>query len=95
MKTLPNKASDLLELAMKDIKKIEKNPVYILDMGSWHQPEFQNFDFDCAVCLAGCVMANTLEIEAELSREPEDFKDDIRLKLYAIDELRGGEMLRL
>ena len=93
MKTLPNKASDLLELAMKDMKMIEKNPLYIIDMGSWHSPEFQSFEFDCAVCLAGCVMANTLKVNPELPREPEDFNNDIKHKLYAIDDLRQGHVI--
>ena len=55
---LPEKMSDLLELAISDLKKCENDPKYEIGMRYWHT--FTNPV--CLVCLAGSVLAKTLEV---------------------------------
>ena len=54
---LPEKASDLLELAVRDAMAVAKMKGYKLDMGTWHSPNGV-----CRVCMAGAVMARTLRV---------------------------------
>ena len=56
--TLPDKLSDLLELALDDLETTEKDPRYMIDMGEWHTPT----NGKCMVCLAGAVMAQTIGV---------------------------------
>lgn len=49
---LPNKPSELIRVAIADLKKAEKSRLYKIDMGTWHEPNGK-----CAVCFAGSVMA--------------------------------------
>ncbi len=54
---LPNKPSKLINLALNDLERVEKDDRYIVDMEDWHVPEENG---QCFVCLAGAVMAKTL-----------------------------------
>lgn len=60
MTTLPDKLSDLLELALGDLEKVEAMPeVYEVDMSDWHLPQRDEFGGRCGrctVCLAGAVI---------------------------------------
>ena len=56
---LPNKLSDLLEVAVKDARLLARTPGYRLRMSRWYD---RDSDGVCNVCLAGAVMANTCEI---------------------------------
>jgi len=85
MKTLPSLPSDLLELALEDLKKAEKNPNYKIDMGDWHTPDGDA----CSVCMAGAVIGFTLDAGFE-DMNPYDFPKDIQDKLLAINALRKG-----
>ena len=87
MTKLPDKPSKLLKLALNDLKKVEKDDNYRVDMDNWHN----SMEGICYVCLAGAVMAKTLKIDKEVNFHPdleEDF--DIYKKLYALDSLRMG-----
>jgi hypothetical protein len=58
MKTIPappEKLSDLIELALGDLEKVEKDERYRVDMEAWHTP----LNGKCRVCLAGSVIAQT------------------------------------
>lgn len=62
----PTKQWAMLQMALADFDIISKNPRYCINMGAWHEPNYlQNDDGDlipvCFVCLAGAVMARTLE----------------------------------
>lgn len=86
MNILPNKLSDLLELAVRDSLKCEAEPArYRLDMGSWHSP---GRDGICHVCLAGAVLAQTLGVAADEWVNWTDVKG--QAKLQAINEMRVG-----
>lgn len=58
---LPDKLSDLLELAVRDVTKCEAEPKrFRLDMGNWHKPDAGRGV--CVVCMAGSIMAQTLGV---------------------------------
>lgn len=56
---LPDKLSDLLELALADLEKAEADPQCVIDMDIWREEYGDGF---CAVCLAGCVMRYSLNV---------------------------------
>lgn len=59
---LPLVLSELLELAMRDYRALKDNDHYTIEMEEkWF---YTDVDAEhCFVCLAGCVMANTLQIK--------------------------------
>ena len=102
-KKLPDKLSDLLELAVKDAKRAERSKKYVLDMYKFHAPKgepLQGCDCEdcrdarekpnrCRVCMAGAVIA------FELGGPPDQFAlrrgfPDLEGKLLAIDSMRRG-----
>lgn len=86
MKTLPNKPSALITLALNDLRKVERNTKkYKVNMNRWHQPNSH-----CSVCLAGSVMAKTLGADRLESIVPEDFPEGTANKLGALNEFRIG-----
>ena len=97
MKTLPSKPSELVKLAIIDLKAIEATPGYLIDMGSWHVGHAPGSSGDkCWVCLAGAVMANSLGVKPSMSVKPWDpiFDSDVTLegKLEALDSFRSGDI---
>lgn len=91
-KVLPDKPSELLILAMQDLEWVEGNKDYIIDMDNWHRPVDWVGGKVCEVCLAGSVMARTLEIPAQARTDPSDFSDGLQNKLLAINGFRTGTM---
>ena len=85
---LPDKLSDLILVAIADLTKAERSPRYRIDMATWHRPNAQ-----CAVCLAGAVMAFTLRIPKEQHILPDHTSTKhSRSKLLALDEIRCGRV---
>jgi hypothetical protein len=77
MSKLPNKASELIRVALADLKKAEASSDYVVSMSIWH--EAPSFGIRaCAVCFAGSVMAMTLEVPKHLnvSFGSEEFTND-------------------
>lgn len=62
---LPDKLSELLEVALTDLKKCERSTKYRVSMLHWHTPVPEGNA--CWVCLAGSVMAK------EFKLSPKDF----------------------
>lgn len=63
--TLPSKASELIRLALRDLRAVESEPdKFIVDMYEWHRPVSLNGDGPCVVCLAGSVLAKSLSVES-------------------------------
>lgn len=56
---LPDKRSSLIRLAVADLEKCERDPRYVIDMGSW----IISVETTCSVCLAGSIMAQTLNMD--------------------------------
>ena len=56
--------SEILTLAINDMKKIAKDKRYKLFMGNWHErldSEYRKKQDACYVCMAGSVLAKTLK----------------------------------
>jgi hypothetical protein len=101
--SLPDKPSELLEVALHDLELVEQNPLYEIDMSKWHSAgqtskRFENgivveTNTPCEVCLAGSVLAMSLEIPRDTYVDPCDLGDQVlHNKLLAIDQLRRGEI---
>jgi hypothetical protein len=84
---LPNKLSDLLELALKDLATVARSKRYVIDMGDWHYPK----DGKCYVCLAGAVLACS---GADPNFELFPNSSGNREKLLALDLLRTGNIFQ-
>lgn len=83
---LPDKPSELIRVALKDLAVVEKDERYVVDMGSWHERRRSR----CAVCFAGAVMAGTLGASHSKSITPGDFDGVTAMKLAALDSIRTG-----
>jgi hypothetical protein len=81
---LPDTLAELWELAMKDLRAIEGNPNYEIDMGTWKS--------GCRVCMAGAVavMENRLDLLPDLDSCPINSREGN--KLFAINSLRQGDI---
>lgn len=88
--TLPDKPSELIRVALADLRKVEAMPsVYRVDMNDWHVP---HPDGVCEVCLAGAVMAQTFGAPPECRTMPRDCGLEVREKLDALDSFRSGDV---
>ena len=86
--TLPDTLSALIRVGLVDLHKCEKDDKYIINMDDWHNPYE---DGTCAVCLAGSVMAKTLNTNVNERMVPVGTQDGvIEAKLYALDNARTG-----
>lgn len=108
MVALPNKPSALIEVALKDLTKVERNKKYVIHMNtSWHEGIGCVYEVDaygtntgkvlkpakkCAVCFAGAVIANTLETKFGENKTPNQFDSETAAKLNALDSFRQGEV---
>ena len=89
MKELPNKLSDLLEVALEDLGKCEKDERYFIDMGDWHEPFHGG---RCSVCMTGAVMAKSLDVRSSIQAYPSSFDVDTMNKLLAINDIVFGSI---
>jgi hypothetical protein len=93
---LPNKPSELIRLALKDLRSIEAKPdLYNINMSEAYHKQLARYHparGKCSVCAAGAVMAETLKIDPEIEVVPDNFDKDTRHKLSAINELRLGDI---
>ena len=88
------KPSELLRLSLSDLELCEQDPDYDIEMGSWHDPN-RCPDYratTCEVCLAGSVMAQTLNFSIDLEGSPEDFIGETADSLFALNLLRMGRV---
>ena len=85
-KQLPDKASDLIDLALDDLEKCEKDPRYKIDMKEWHTLYGQT----CLVCLAGSVMAQTLQVQLDFTFCENRLDKNTEEKLDGLDWFRTG-----
>ncbi len=89
MSNLPTKPSELIRLALDDLKKCEESPDYRIDMSDWHLPTRDGST--CLVCLAGSVMAQSLDADPLDDFTPCHFGANA-CKLEALDEFRSGRV---
>lgn len=99
--TLPKKPSDLLDLAVLDLKAAEKAG-YLIDMGSWHTPVDEWIvsgqpkkvrDKSCTVCFAGSVLACALNLDHTVEADDlTDLPKSVMDKMFALNEFREGSI---
>lgn len=82
---LPNKLSDLIDLALGDLEAVEQDKRYKVDMNNWHRP-----NGECKVCFAGSVIAHSLGARRTREIKPESFEAHTKVRLYALDYIRKG-----
>ncbi len=82
---LPKKPSALIRLALDDLRKVERSKKYVVDMGTYHEPEYDG----CHVCLAGAIMAKTLKTPLTRTTGTGFYTEGNKLR--ALDYLRTGQ----
>lgn len=82
MSKLPDTLHELLEVAIRDLKAVDKSEDYEIDMTVWYHTNDK-----CKVCMAGAVMAKTLNFGPE-SFDLGDIWDEEGEKFMIIDDLR-------
>ena len=87
LKSLPDKPSELIALALHDFEIVEQLDDYIIDMGCWHKfiPKMGK----CKVCFAGAVIASSLHFPKEKVWSELDSTSE-NLKILALDWFRLG-----
>ena len=90
---LPEKPSELILIALKNLRAAEESEKYKIEMKDWHNPAIPEPEeiHKCEVCLAGSVMAFSLEGDINRHYEPKDFPGEER-KLDALDSFRTGSV---
>ena len=95
-KRLPKLPSALLRLAVNDLVKVERSKRYEVAMGDWHTGQCS--DDVCHVCLAGSVLAKSLNIPKDADFGgvgwiylPHGRYTELRLK--ALDSFRQGNIM--
>ncbi|MFT5127451.1 MAG: hypothetical protein ACI8W8_001054 [Rhodothermales bacterium] len=83
MSALPEKLSELLTAAINDLEACESADGYSIDMNVWHQ--WDGGHQTCAVCLAGAVMAQSLEFPQK--RNADFGNSDLGSNMNALDVL--------
>ncbi len=85
---LPNKASDLIDLALHDLELCERNSKYKINMQNWHKLKDDNL---CHVCLAGSVIAQTLKYPMKTVLPCHII--NYELELLTLDRFRIGDVM--
>ncbi len=86
------KLSRALEMALEDLALVDKDPSYTVYMSTWHSPMG---DDQCAVCLAGSVMAKSLDAPKDKRVDFSTYYDTatnnrVTRRLLALNCLRVG-----
>ena len=82
---LPGTLAGLGKAAIADAFALDPE-IYFPKSRQWHNPNTEG----CFVCLAGCVIARTLEAPASRIRFPSYYPVEIENKLVALDAMRCG-----
>jgi len=84
-----NEPWTLIRDAIHDLELQEKQEGVDVDMSGWHVPIINGA---CHQCLARSVMSRHLGIDTDNRADPFDYPDDVRDRLYALDNFRIGEI---
>ncbi len=92
---LPDKPSDLIEVALNDLRRVRKSKKFKIDMYDWFSGQL---DGRCSVCLAGAVMAKTLNLKVSegdtLIPNCNLRVSPVSAKLEALNSFRTGEVIQ-
>ena len=83
---LPDRPSELLQLALNDLRTCEADPRYRIEMAVWHVMRGGT----CYICLAGAVIANSLPEKYQEFVTPSSFDYEVEKKLRALNLFRVG-----
>ena len=100
-RTLPDKPSELIKLAIEDMRSLDRTK-YFPYYNDWHDANTTygtstaDTKTNCRCCLAGAVMAGTLNLAIEATAHPRLYRFcpeqiSTQEKLYAIDRARKHE----
>lgn len=92
--SFPKKLSNALLIALDSLNECEQHPNYEIDMGRWHELDYQAHTNICLVCLAGSLIAKCLQFPFESTIFPAHFKPELCKKLKALDYLRTGKIYK-
>lgn len=82
----------LLAAALRDLRWVEgQENKYNVDMACWHRPNKANKK--CTVCLAGALLARTLNTPANINVVPGKYDDRTADQLYVLEYLRRGRVV--
>ena len=87
--SLPDTMSDLLAAAIKDARTLDPRK-YQPSCYEWHTP---SDDGPCEICLAGSLMAATLETPPDRLVTPLSFSSSATRKLESLNYMRFGEWI--
>lgn len=98
---LPDKLSELIEVALQDLECVEQDSRYTINMAKWHDPKVAyapptddpEQPLACSVCLAGAVIAKRSNIAPTEFVLPALLGPDIKSKLEILDHLRAGQVM--
>jgi hypothetical protein len=97
--------SQVIRMAVEDLTAVEADPKHIVHMPSWHAPLARlkerdlaryrqlvgaKTEAECAVCLAGSVLANRLGADPKRSIWPDTQAAALRRRLVALNDVRLG-----
>lgn len=88
---LPKIPSELIRVALTDLKTCENSLKYKINMDKWHAP---GWGWACSVCFAGAVMAQSLDAKRNTEYRPSDFNKGggDADSLYALNFFRVGNI---
>ena len=94
---LADKASDMLEQALHDLRVCENSLDYKINMQVWHEPDVPSLSSNptvCEVCMAGATMSLQLGLLPYEKGIPNDFDTPTMVKLHSINDFRLGALRR-
>jgi hypothetical protein len=80
------KPSELMETALADLIKCEKDSSYRISMWTWHTPKGST----CDVCFAGAYLAQTVGLGQDQTII--DVPQELRHTMVALDHFRQGQL---
>ena len=94
-KTLSHLPSAFIREALVDLVKCERSKKYDINMANWHYPG----EGSCSVCLAGSVMAQTLQADplealspSDMNPYPISFLTKTEVQLRSLNRFREGSV---
>lgn len=94
--TLPTKLWEMMEIALGDVRKCAKDSNFEIDMGMWMYTIEEHGTTKCHVCMAGAVLAQTVEVPLDRTRTITEIaalargSDGIDKMLDVVNEIRSG-----
>lgn len=92
VRSLPGRPSELIRVGLRDLRAVEADPQYRVNMWAWHQMDEQRET--CQVCMAGAVLAKTLgRRPTQDLGTPDELGPDTAAKMHALDLFRTGDLV--